>query len=81
MVYLHIGTLQGLVDGLLLDISHGSVTHTLGDLGDNMVMNMSLVSKLLELGDNLDVILSGDNDILLLDLNLWAVAEVSRAEN
>lgn len=79
--YLHIGTLQGLVDGLLLDIGHGSVSHTLGDLGDNMVVNMSLISKLLELGDDLDVVLSGDYDILLLNLDLWAVAEVSRAEN
>lgn len=80
-VYLHIGTLQGLVDGLLLDVGHGGVSHTLGDLGDDMVVNMSLVGKVLELGDDLNVVLSGDNDILLLNLDSWSVAEVSSTKS
>lgn len=80
-ISLHIGTLQGLVDGLLLDVGHGSVPHTLGDLGDDMVVNMSLIGKVLELGNDLNVVLSGDNDILLLNLNSWSVAEVSSTKN
>ena len=55
--------------------------HTLGDLGDDMVVNMSLVGKVLELGDDLNVVLSGDNDILLLNLDSWSVAEVSSTKN
>lgn len=80
-VYLHIGTLQGLVDGLLLDVGHGSVSHTLGNLGDDMVVNMSLISKVLEFGDDLNVVLSGDNDILLLNFDSWSVAEVPSTKN
>lgn len=80
-IYLHISTLQGLVDGLLLDVGHGSVSHTLGDLGDDMVVDMALVGEVLELGDNLNVVLSSDNDILLLNLDSWTVTKVSSTKN
>ncbi len=65
------------MDSLLLDLSHSSVSHSPGNLSDNMMVNMSMLGKLLELGNDLNIVLSGDNDILLLNLNLWAIAEVS----
>lgn len=52
------------------------MAHSLGDLGDDMVMDMSLICEVLELCDDLDIVLSGDDNIGLSNLDWCRVVVV-----
>lgn len=76
--YIHIRSFQGLVDSKCLHLGHGMMAHGLRNLGDNIVMNMSLIRQILEFCDDLDLrIRPWDNVILGVYHDLNPSIEVS----